>query len=88
MFFFSKCLVAIGLFQCAFTSPTYHSPIHPAVLRRQEPSSSSQLTGLINLIAEVDPTLGATVATLVSDLLAGVGSDVDEATEIFSALLT
>lgn len=93
MSFFSKFFVAAGLLQSAFASPTLkYAPAHKAArLHARQTSNSSDATllnSLVTIITDADPAVGITVGGLVSDILGGVGDDLDEATQIFSAILT
>lgn len=78
MSFLFTILTIFGALQCACASPT-------SLQRRQ---TTNALSNLGAVIAEVDPTLGATVSLLVDDILGGLGDDASDAAQIFSAILT
>jgi hypothetical protein len=97
MSFFSRCVVAAGLFQSAFASPTLNVvPAYKATSleRRQNDtttttnSTTALLNDLVTILEDVDLTVGTLVGGLVTDILAGIGDDLDEADQIFSAILT
>ncbi|KAE9969360.1 hypothetical protein BLS_005405 [Venturia inaequalis] len=91
--FFSRFFVAAGLLQSAFASPTLKHVLtqKAAQLQERQTSNSSDaalLGSLAAMITEADPAAGLTVTGLVSDILVGVGDDLKEANQIFSAILT
>lgn len=93
MSLFSRFFVAAGLLQTAFASPTLrHVPAHEAARLQARQTSNTSDTNLLNdlvrIIIKADPVAGSTVSGLVSDLLGGIGGDLDEATQIFSAIET
>ncbi|TID12849.1 putative lipase b precursor [Venturia nashicola] len=87
---FSKFLVAAGLLQSAFASPTLiHVPAQRAAhLQERQTSDAALLNSLVNIITKADPAAGLSLSGLVTDILGGIGDDLHEANLIFSALLT
>jgi hypothetical protein len=91
MSFFSICIVAAGLLRSALASPILN--IVPAnkvitLQRGQNDNTTALLNDLVTILDDVDPIIGITVGGLVSDILGGIGDDLDEANQIFSAILT